>query len=154
MISMPMRRHDGVQVLISDDVQKSIIVVGGVDEQAGTAGALQQESVVVDWSDADLDHRDCAGQSCNQRRSAWFDVVDALHQNAGSWSPSAPVTAEASLRPNSQPSSCALLPLTATGPPTLPTAVVKPLSAVSSSLGKSSRSRSRNAHHSSSHSTV
>ena len=33
MISVPMSRHDGVQRSIGDDLQKSIIVVGGVDQQ-------------------------------------------------------------------------------------------------------------------------
>ena len=65
-----------------------------------------------------------------------------------------PVRAEASVRPISQPRRSALLPLTATGSPTLPIVVVKPESEVSWSFGKSSRFRSRKAHHSSSHSAV
>src|SRR5215212_112727 len=151
---MPVGGHNGVQRLIGDDLEKSITVVGGINEHAAAAAVPQQVGIVVERSDADLGQSHRAGESQNQRRSTGFDVVDAKHQNAGSRSRSPPVIAEASVLPSSQPRRWALVPLTGTGLPTLPTALVTPESDVSSSFGKSSRSRSRNAHHSSSHSAV
>ena len=48
--------HNGVQRLISDDLEKSISVIGGIDEYAAATAVLQQVCVVVDRPDADLDH--------------------------------------------------------------------------------------------------
>jgi len=63
VISMPVGGHDGIQWLIRDDLEKSIIVIGRVNEHAATAAVLQQIGVVVDRSDADLRHSDGGGQS-------------------------------------------------------------------------------------------
>ena len=86
---------------------------------------LQQIGIVVHRANTDLDHGDRVGQTGDQRCAAWLDVVETHDQNGGSRSPSLPLTVEASVRPINQPRRSALLPLTATGSPTLPIAVRK-----------------------------